>query len=235
MSSLDNLKNHIFDFETGELILIDKPTGWTSFDVVNKLKSSLKIKKVGHAGTLDPMATGLLIICTGKKTKEIDIYQGQEKEYVFQLELGKITPSYDSETEVTEQKDFSLVTIQHVNTVAETFLGKQLQMPPAYSALKINGKRAYTLARKGEVVELKAREIEIKEFEIQEVNFPFVTARVVCSKGTYVRSLIHDLGQKLGCGAYMTALRRIRIGNFEINQSAPVQEFVDFVKERNSL
>jgi tRNA pseudouridine55 synthase len=235
MSSIDKVSEDSFDFEKGEFILIDKPTSWTSFDVVNKLKSSLKIKKIGHAGTLDPMATGLLIICTGKKTKEIDIYQGQEKEYVFELELGKVTPSYDSETEATEIKDFSGVTEQMVIDGLNGFLGVQQQYPPAYSALKINGKRAYQLARKGQEVELKSREIFIKEMELIKIDFPKVIGRMVCSKGTYVRSVIHDLGQKLGSGAYMTALRRTRIGDYHVNQSLEIQAFINFVHEKNSI
>ncbi|MBY0424199.1 MAG: tRNA pseudouridine(55) synthase TruB [Cytophagales bacterium] len=235
MSIPISLSNTAFDFELGELILIDKPTSWTSFDVVNKLKSSLNIKKIGHAGTLDPMATGLLVICTGKKTKEIDSYQGQDKEYIFELELGKTTASYDSETEVLEQHDISALTYQLVDDALASFQGPQLQMPPAYSALKINGKRAYKMARKGEVVELKPREITIHELELVDVDFPFVRARMVCSKGTYVRSLIHDLGQKLGVGAYMTALRRSRIGNFHVDQAFDIQSFVNFVKEKRSL
>lgn len=235
MSFFEDTEKVSFDFENGEVILIDKPVGWTSFDVVNKLKSNLKIKKVGHAGTLDPMATGLLIICTGKKTKEIDLYQGQEKEYVFELELGKTTPSYDAETEVLEERDITFLTEEMVIEHLKSFLGLQLQMPPAYSALKINGKRAYKMARNGEEVALKPREINIKEMEVVLIDFPRVTARMVCSKGTYVRSVIHDLGQKLGCGAYMTALRRTKIGDFHVNQALEVQSYINFVREKLAI
>lgn len=224
-----------FDFQEGEILLMDKPQDWTSFDVVNKLKYAVKQKKIGHAGTLDPMATGLLVICTGKMTKSIDLFQGQPKEYFFQLELGKITPSYDAETEPTETNAWSHVTEADIQRVVLSFQGVQQQLPPIFSALKINGKRAYELARKGKEVTLSPREITIYEIEIQNIQLPYVECRVVCSKGTYIRSLIHDIGQMLGCGAYMTALRRTKIGDFSVQHAFTIPGFLDFVQQKSQV
>jgi len=211
------------DFEQGELILVDKPMDWTSFDVVAKIRSMFRIKKVGHAGTLDPKATGLLIVCTGRMTKSIDQFTAQEKEYTGIFELGGITSSLDSETEVTDRKDFSRVTSEQVQHVFELFIGKQKQIPPMFSAIKINGRRLYKDARKGKIVEREPREIFIKEFQMTSFELPFVGFRVVCSKGTYIRSLANDCGEKLGCGAYLKQLTRTKIGNFCIEDALKME------------
>lgn len=206
------------------LLLINKPREWTSFDVVNKLRHRLKIKKVGHAGTLDPLATGLLIICTGKMTKRINEFQAQEKEYSGIMVIGQTTPSYDLETKPTEPRDITSITEYQILETTKLFIGNILQIPPAHSAIKIDGKRAYELARKGKEVELKAREVEIKEFEITRVEKPWVNFRVVCSKGTYIRSLAHDFGNALGVGAYLSELCRIRIGDFKLENALRIEE-----------
>ncbi len=203
----------------GSVLLLDKPLGWTSFDVVKKLRWAVADKKAGHAGTLDPLASGLLIICTGKKTKEISQFQEMEKEYTGTFLLGKTTPSYDAETEVTEEKDTSYIKPEMVEEVCKGFLGHQEQIPPAYSAAMVNGKRAYSLSRKGKEVILEPRSIIIYEFDTDCSTLPFIQFRVVCSKGTYIRSLVHDIGQKLGCGAYLTELRRTRIGKYKVEDA----------------
>lgn len=212
--------------ETGEgtVLLVHKPLEWTSFDVVNKLRYTLHTKKIGHAGTLDPLATGLLILCTGKMTKRIDEFQGMEKEYTGTLTLGQTTPSYDLETEPTPAVDISGISEAMVRDAAQTFVGIIQQVPPAHSSIKVNGKRSYDLARKGAAVELKARTVEIRIFEITKCRFPDVDFRVVCSKGTYIRSLAHDLGQKLGVGAHLSALCRTRIGTFELSKAETIEE-----------
>ncbi|MBS1949677.1 MAG: tRNA pseudouridine(55) synthase [Cytophagales bacterium] len=208
----------------GQVLLINKPLEWTSFDVVNKLRYKLKIKKIGHAGTLDPLATGLLIICTGKMTKRIDEYQAQEKEYTGKFVLGQSTPSHDLETAVSEPHDISNITEENIRAAIKKFVGPILQIPPQHSAIRINGKRAYELARKGKEAELKPREILIKEFEITSVNIPVVAFRVVCSKGTYIRSLARDFGQALGTVAYLAELCRTRIGAFKLEEAISVNE-----------
>lgn len=210
--------------DEGRLLLVNKPYEWTSFDVVNKLRYKLKIKKIGHAGTLDPLATGLLIICSGKMTKKIEEFMGLEKEYTGKFILGQTTPSYDLETEVSEKKDISSITPEHVHEAARSFVGKINQFPPQHSAIKVGGKRAYSLARQGKEVELKAREVDVREFEITSINLPEVGFRVVCSKGTYIRSLAHDVGQKLGVGAYLSELCRTRIGSYTLNNAQNVDE-----------
>lgn len=206
------------------ILLINKPLRWTSFDVVNKLRYILKMKKIGHAGTLDPLATGLLIICTGKMTKRIEEFMGQEKEYTGTLVLGQTTPSYDLETEVSEAKDISHVTFESISGVAKTLTGKLSQIPPVHSAIRIGGKRAYAFARKGKELELKPREVEVTEFEIIRYNQPEVTFRIVCSKGTYIRSLVRDMGEALGVGAYLSQLCRTRIGPYKLSDSIGVEE-----------
>ena len=206
------------------LLLINKPLGWTSFDVVNKLRYKLKIKKIGHAGTLDPLATGLLIICTGKLTKRIDEFQAQEKEYTGKFVLGQTTPSFDLETEVSEPQDISSVTNEDINSTTAKFMGAIQQIPPIYSAIRINGKRAYALARKGKEPELKPREVFIKEFEITNINKPTVEFRVVCSKGTYIRSLARDFGEALGTVAYLSELCRTRIGEFKLTDALSLDQ-----------
>jgi tRNA pseudouridine55 synthase len=215
------------NFEEGAVILIDKPLEWTSFDVVSKIRNTIRIKKVGHAGTLDPLATGLLILCTGKMTKKIDEYQAQEKEYEGELVLGKTTPSYDLETEVDKEFDVSSLTEDLIKKNVLQFIGTIQQIPPIYSAIKVDGVPLYKKARKGEDVEIKAREVTISEFEITEIQMPIVKFRVVCSKGTYIRSLVRDFGATLNNGAYMSALRRTRIGQFHVNDAEQLTEFVE--------
>lgn len=204
------------DASEGRVWLINKPLRWTSFDVVNKMRYRLKTKKVGHAGTLDPLATGLLIICSGKMTKRIDEFQAQEKEYTGQFVLGQSTPSFDLETPVSEAQDISFLTEEKIRDATKNFLGAIQQIPPAHSAIWVNGKRAYELARKGKEVELKPREVFIREFEITRIDLPAVNFRVVCSKGTYIRSLARDFGLALGTIAHLSGLCRTRIGDFKL-------------------
>jgi tRNA pseudouridine55 synthase len=201
------------------VLLIDKPYEWTSFDVVNKLRRKLKIKKIGHAGTLDPLATGLLIVCTGKNTKSIEQYQALEKEYTGTMVLGQSTPSHDLETAVNSWWPIESVTENQIHEAAGKFIGEIDQIPPLYSAIKVEGQRAYTLARAGEAKELKARRVTIREFEITNIALPEVQFRVVCSKGTYIRSLVRDFGQVLNNGAYLKTLCRTRIGSFSLQNA----------------
>jgi len=200
----------------GEILLIDKPYGWTSFQAVKKVKWLLKAKKVGHAGTLDPLATGLLILCTEKKTKEIESIQAQEKEYTGTITVGATTPSYDMETEPNEHFPFEHITQELIDKTLPQFIGDITQIPPLFSAIKVDGKRAYTLARQGSDHELKSRVIHIREFEITRLELPEIDFRVSCSKGTYIRSLAFDFGKALGSGGYLSALRRTKIGNFSV-------------------
>ncbi len=209
----------------GKVLLINKPLHWTSFDVVRKLRSLLQIKKIGHAGTLDPLATGLLIVCTGKFTKKINEYMAQEKEYTGTITLGAVTPTYDLESEPGQQTDFSFVTSAMLKTATEKFTGDIEQLPPIFSAIKKDGVALYELARRGEEVELKPRNIHIGSFEITKVELPVVHFKVTCSTGTYIRSLAHDYGQALGCGAYLSGLCRTRIGEFKINDAVGMEEF----------
>ncbi len=200
----------------GEILLIDKPYGWTSFQAVKKVKWLLKAKKVGHAGTLDPLATGLLILCTEKKTKEIESIQAQEKEYTGTITVGATTPSYDMETEPNEHFPFDHINQELIDKTLPQFIGDITQIPPLFSAIKVDGKRAYTLARQGSDHELKSRIIHIREFEITRLELPEIDFRVSCSKGTYIRSLAFDFGKALGSGAYLSALRRTKIGNYSV-------------------
>lgn len=206
------------------VLLVNKPLEWTSFDVVRKLRGRLKIKKIGHAGTLDPLATGLLIICTGKMTKRIDEYQEQEKEYTGRFILGQSTPSHDLETEVTERSDISHITNEQIVEATRPFTGLVDQVPPMHSAIKVDGKRAYELARKGQEAELKSRQVTISEFEITAIELPSVSFRVVCSKGTYIRSLARDFGKALGVGAYLAELCRTRIGAFRLEDATQIED-----------
>ena len=210
--------------DEGRLLLIDKPFEWTSFDVVNKLRFKLKIKKIGHAGTLDPLATGLLIICVGKMTKRIEEYMGLEKEYTGKFVIGQTTPSHDLETEVSEKKDISHITPSQIQEVVKPLTGKINQLPPLHSAIKVGGKRAYQFARKGKELELKPREVEIREFEITGINLPEISFRIVCSKGTYIRSIARDFGDMLGVGAYLSQLCRTRIGNYKLEDALTIDE-----------
>lgn len=213
----------------GKILLINKPLEWTSFDVVNKLRYKLKTKKIGHAGTLDPLATGLLIICTGKMTKQIEAYQAQEKEYTGTLVLGQSTPSHDRETAVVKTEDISAITEEQIRQTARTFIGTILQVPPQHSAIRINGKRAYELARKGKEADLKPREISIREFEITFIEKPFIKFKVVCSKGTYIRSLVRDYGVALGTVAYLSELCRTRIGDYKLADALTMDEIAPAV------
>lgn len=222
----------VFDFAAGELLLVNKPYKWTSFDVVGKLRNSFKpLKlKVGHAGTLDPLATGLLIICTGKMTKQIDTFQAQEKEYTGTMILGATTPSYDMETEVEQRFDINNLTHDMLRNACSGFIGDIQQYPPAHSAVKIDGERLYEKARRGEEVELRLRNVSITEFEITRIALPEVDFRVVCSKGTYIRSLVNDFGKALNNGAYLSALRRTRSGDFSVDNAWEVMDLVSFIR-----
>jgi len=220
-------------FLEGKVLLIDKPLNWTSFQSVNKIrwhiKQRFKIKKikVGHAGTLDPLATGLLIICCGKETKNINTYQGQIKEYTGTFTIGATTPSYDLETEVDKTYPIDHISETLVKETTQQFIGTIQQKPPIFSAIKKDGKRLYELARKGETTEIKSREVTISEFEITNINFPKVDFRVVCSKGTYIRSLAYDFGLALNSGAHLSALRRTKIGNFSVDNSLTIDGFIE--------
>lgn len=225
------------EFTEGRILLINKPLTWSSFQAVNKVKWSLKkhlgLKKlkVGHAGTLDPLATGLLIICTGKFTKRIQELQGMEKEYTGTFYIGATTPSYDLETEVNQTFDISHINESLVQQTVQQFLGEIDQKPPVFSAIKKDGKRLYEHARKGEEVEIASRKTTIYEFELTRIALPEVDFRVVCSKGTYIRSLAHDFGAALGAGAHLTALRRTKIGEFNVTDAISPQAFEESVTE----
>ena len=217
-------------FEEGKVILIDKPLHWTSFDVIRKLRSIIKIKKIGHAGTLDPLATGLLIVCTGKFTKKINEFMAAEKEYTGTFTLGAITPTYDLESKPQEFKDISFITPQFLKETAKQFIGEINQVPPIHSAIKQEGKPVYLLARKGSDVKLQSRIITIHEFEITNIELPVTSFRVVCTTGTYVRSLAYDFGAALGCGAYLSSLRRTRIGAYTVEESVSPEDFAEHLK-----
>lgn len=218
----------MIDPAEGAFFLVNKPLEWTSFDVVNKLRYLLKTKKIGHAGTLDPLATGLLIICAGKMTKRIEEFQGMEKEYTGVITLGQSTPSYDLETMPSEPVAVDHISEDAIRAAVKKLTGIIKQTPPAHSSIKVDGKRAYTLARKGKDPQLKAREVEVKTFEIVSVNKPAIRFRIVCSKGTYIRSLANDLGADLGVGGFLSELCRTRIGNFKLEDA----ETIDELKER---
>src|ERR1700709_1827077 len=226
-------KKKEFDFAAGELLLVNKPYKWTSFDVVGKLRNAFKpLKlKVGHAGTLDPLATGLLIICTGKMTKQIDTFQAEEKEYTGTMILGATTPSYDMETEPDTKFDISHITEDEIKEACKQFTGDIQQYPPAHSAIKIDGERLYEKARRGEEVELRLRSVTISVFEITRIELPEVDFRVVCSKGTYIRSLVNDFGKALDNGAYLSRLKRTRSGNFKVEEAWEVMEIVKVIRD----
>jgi tRNA pseudouridine55 synthase len=202
--------------EEGVVLLLDKPLTWTSFDVVRKVKNALRVKKIGHAGTLDPLATGLLILCTGKKTKEIEQIQAQEKEYTGTIRLGETTPSFDLETAVDHARPYAHLTAEQIQTATQQFVGRIEQTPPLFSAVKIDGKRAYELARQGQEAEIKSKTVDIKAFELTRIALPDIDFRVVCSKGTYIRSLARDLGEALGSGGHLIRLVRTRIGEYQL-------------------
>lgn len=217
-------------YAEGKVILLDKPLHWTSFDVIRKLRSILQIKKIGHAGTLDPLATGLLIVCTGKFTKKINEYMAQEKEYTGSFTLGAVTPTYDLESQPEQQKDFSFVTEQLLKQTTHQFIGEIEQLPPVYSAIKKDGVALYELARRGVDVKLEPRKVTITSFEITGIQLPVVEFKVVCSTGTYIRSLANDFGEKLGCGAYLSSLCRTRIGEFTLDGSVTMEDFEKLIR-----
>jgi tRNA pseudouridine55 synthase len=221
-------------FEEGRVIIINKPLYWTSFDVIKKIRNTIKIKKVGHAGTLDPLATGLLIVCTGKFTKNINEYMAQEKEYTGTFILGAVTPTYDLESEPENFQPTNGITAETIIETTKKFTGEIMQVPPAHSAIKQKGKPVYLLARKGHTVKLEPRKITIKQFEITNINFPVVSFKVVCTTGTYIRSLANDFGEALGCGAYLSSLCRTRIGNFILADAVTMDEFIAALKKKLS-
>jgi tRNA pseudouridine55 synthase len=218
-------------FTEGQVILVDKPLEWTSHDVVAKVRNTIKIKKVGHAGTLDPLATGLLILCTGKFTKRINEYQAREKEYTGTFTIGAVTPTYDLESEPEQFNDYSFVTDELINETTKQFTGDIMQVPPTHSAIKRDGKPVYLLARKGVDVVLDPRPLHIAAFEITKIELPVLHFRVVCSTGTYIRSLAHDYGKALGCGAYLSSLRRTRIGEFTTQEARTLPETLEWIKQ----
>jgi len=222
--------DYVPNFLEGEIILIDKPFKKTSFDVIYKIRKVINVKKIGHAGTLDPMATGLLIVCTGKKTKEISSFIGLDKTYTGIISLGKTTPSFDLETEFNSEKNFDYVTEEMIYNTRNEFLGTSTQIPPMYSAVKKNGKALYKFARKGIEVERKPREIFISKFEINKIELPDIHFEITCSSGTYIRVIANDFGEKLGCGAYLKSLRRTRVGNFNVEDAFEIDEFIQYVK-----
>ncbi|MDA3822941.1 MAG: tRNA pseudouridine(55) synthase TruB [Bacteroidales bacterium] len=224
------------EYLAGKVILFDKEIDWTSFDVVNKLRISLRnelgIKKikVGHAGTLDPLASGLVILCTGKATKQIESFMGLEKEYIANITLGGTTPSYDLETEIDQTFSYDHINRELLESTLKSFMGEIEQTPPIFSAKQINGKRAYTLARQGEEVVLKKNLVSIHEIEILEFKAPEIKLRIVCSKGTYIRSVANDLGKKLNSGAHLSGLRRTKIGPYEVNDAEIISDFIKKLK-----
>jgi tRNA pseudouridine55 synthase len=220
-----------FDFDTGEVLLIDKPYQWTSFDVIKKLRNTIRIKKIGHAGTLDPLATGLLIVCTGKFTKKINEFQDQGKVYTGIIEIGKTTPSYDLETEFDSETAFDKISNEDLDAAVKPLIGNISQLPPVFSAIKIGGERAYKKARRNEEVKMPPREVSVNEFTFTKIELPEIHFEIKCSKGTYIRSLAHDLGQNLGCGAHLKALKRTAIGDFNVQDAYSLDEFIEISKE----
>ena len=218
------------DYLSGQVILIDKPVNWTSFDVVAKLRRLIKVKKVGHAGTLDPLATGLLIVCTGKKTKEIANYQEQRKKYTGIITLGKSSPSMDLATDITEKSVPENLTEEKIFEVRNKFLGKIEQVPPMFSAIKHKGKALYKLARKGKEVEREPRQVEIYSFDITKIELPDIHFEIACSKGTYVRVIANDFGNELGCGGILSLLRRTEIGDYKVDDANSMNEFSSMFK-----
>jgi tRNA pseudouridine55 synthase len=219
------------DFAAGEVLLLDKPYRWTSFDLIKKIRRLISVKykakpiKVGHAGTLDPLASGLMIVCTGKATKRINEFQDQEKEYIAGMTIGKTTPSFDLETDFDNEYPTGHITEALVKEVLQTFVGEIDQIPPVYSAKFINGTRAYEFARKGEMIEMKPNKITISAIELLTYNLPEISIRVTCGKGTYIRSLVRDIGEKLNSGACLISLRRTAIGSFSLNNALTIEEF----------
>ncbi len=223
------------DFKNGQILIIDKPLNWTSFQVVNKLrwvirkKYNIKKIKVGHAGTLDPLATGLLIICTGKFTKKINVFQAEKKEYTGTFTIGSTTPSFDLETSINETFSTNHITEKRIKETTKLFLGEIEQTPPLYSAIKKDGVRLYELARKGETTEIKSRKVTIYDFEITKINMPNVEFRIVCSKGTYIRSIANDFGKSLDSGAHLSQLRRTKSGDFNVDKAITPEQFIEIL------
>ncbi len=229
------LQNEAMDCNgAGEVLLVRKPIDWSSFDVVKKMRSLLGARKIGHAGTLDPKATGLLIVCTGPKTKLMDTFTELEKEYCGTLELGIETASFDSETAVIERRATTHVTAALLGDAAVSLTGKQTQVPPMYSAAKYGGRPLYYYARKGRTVHREAKEIDVKEFTITGIDMPLASFRIVCSKGTYIRSLVSDLGKRLGCGAALRSLERTRIGSFVVDDAFTIEELERLCEDRGN-
>ena len=229
LQNLESLSKE--DFESGKVILINKEKKWTSFDVVKKIKNLLKEKflfkkiKVGHAGTLDPLATGLLIVCIGKATKKISDFQNLKKTYSGELTLGATTPSFDLETKVNKTYDLSKISDKNILKVKDSFVGENFQKPPIYSAIKVDGERLYKKARRGDKIEVKQRKIFIYDFQITDISIPKVSFKISCSKGTYIRSIANDFGHKLGNGAYLSMLKRDKIGEYSVNDAVTVEGF----------
>ena len=227
-----------FDFAGGEIFLVDKPLNWTSFDVVNKLRNCIKpLKvKVGHGGTLDPLATGLLVVCTGKFTKRLEGFQGEDKEYTGTFTLGATRPSYDMESEIDQEFGYDHIRPEDVLKAAASFLGESEQTPPLHSAVKVDGERVYEKARRGETVKLKTRTINIFKFEITKIDLPEIEFHIACSKGTYIRTIAHDFGKALNSGAYLSSLKRVKSGNFALENAWDLQDLIDAIldfKSRN--
>lgn len=229
-----------YNFPEGEVLLINKPSGWTSFDVVNKIRHMIRhylgIRKikVGHAGTLDPLATGLLLVCVGKATKRISDFTGLDKEYTGVFHIGATTPSYDLETEIDQQYETAHIDEQQIRAIAKTFVGPGMQVPPVYSAIKVEGTRAYIKAREKEEIKMAPRPVNIYEFEIIQAGVPETSFRVLCSKGTYVRSLAYDFGKSLQSGAYLKSLCRTKIGSFQIDEAISIEELEKVLSKINS-
>lgn len=217
-------------FEEGRVLVVNKPFRWTSFDAVRKIRNIIRIKKVGHAGTLDPLATGLLIVCTGKFTKKINEYMAQEKEYTGTITLGATTPTYDLESEPVDFKPTEQLTDEAINEATKPLTGAILQVPPIHSAIKKDGKRVYELARRGEEVILEPRPVTVYEFSITKIEMPVIHFKVVCSTGTYIRSLANDYGAHLGCGGYLSSLCRTRIGNFKLEDAISMEQLEEEMK-----
>jgi tRNA pseudouridine55 synthase len=215
------------DFQEGQVILIDKPIRWSSFKVIRKVKQATGVKKVGHAGTLDPMATGLLMVATGKKTRSIHGYQSLSKTYTGTITLGKMSASMDMETEIISRNSVAHITKEHIYKVRDEFIGVIKQIPPMYSAVKYKGRSLYHLARKGKEVEREAREVVVSDFEILKIHLPEVDFEITCSKGTYIRAIANDFGERLGCGGLLSSLRRTKIGNYFVEDALTVDEFVE--------
>ena len=223
------------DFKTGEVLLIDKPHSWTSFKVVNKIRRAVNVRRVGHAGTLDPNATGLLILCTGKKTKEIYKYQDSNKTYSGIITLGLTSPSMDTETETKAHTLPEKLDEEQINNARDQFIGEIAQIPPMYSALKVDGQKLYKLARKGKTVKREPRRVTIYSFDILKIDLPDIHFEISCSKGTYIRVIANDFGEKLGCGGILSKLRRTKIGEYSVNDALEVDEFLKGIEGKNLL